>query len=1363
MIPDLRKVYDYRARLGDSIPLLNNYFAQIKSRLATTIESFLRGISDHLSEGEDEGVNASQNIKIMEKAFENLTLLVSFKDDLRRISLGISNGVQTGTQIKTLEKNLSDSDLEEDFLDILPENFSTKLEKLNEKILRYFQTFYRDYIKALEEMHGDSLVKIITRAEVIEPLLKKIKRFISTAGLKKESIGKKDIMKKKNEISSFSELDAILSKIKYSDIVSCIISEMNKYYDYFDKLHLFSDLSLYSEMSKKTFYQDLNRNLNIILGASILKGQLNTKLIDLDKSASECFSGLKIKIEAIYSESLKIITKQFLNKTDYNAFDRYYGALAMMSKEVISLAKIGIRVSEYLQKLDSEINDKLSVLEGKVSSANDLDEIASGVVLMKQFSEGVTKFKERIDIRIDVLLQDFKRQKGGAQALAKLATILNTEQSGIGQIILEEHKCFVGYQHHVWAVRTRAHGIEYVLDHIDGDDIDKQKLRSRYVEFETKYQQLVTKNLSKHIDFTSIVSSMKINLQKVKSTDTEIRWVGAVRDLIPELLAYIFAIWTLKNASHYFDAEGADERESYLLRPHAAQIISIFRMLGIDESSSSLRNNLVQIGTGEGKSVTLAVTASVLALLGFEVSCACYSDYLSIRDYSAFKDLFDTLGIIDNIHYGTFNKLCEAVINENGNVRDRVRSLISNEKTLVAPMSVISNRPKILLIDEVDVFFSKEFYGKVYTPSATLSDTTIQNLTDLIWKERDTLNIRKLKATPQFKACCERYKNWEFLIEEACKDMLNDVKTFLSHDYIPVGDKIGYKVQDSIVFNMLEGYKTLFAYYYERDKGTISEQSLRENICISINCGNFSYAEIPHLFRNIMGVTGTLKTLSKPEQNIVRNIYGICKNTYSPSVYGANNLIFREDADIKIENKSDFFNVIKREIDDRIIGSSGSGKRAVLVFFETKEKLMSFYNSPALISTKDEYNVITEELETADKIKRIKQATTSGQVTLLTKSFGRGTDFVCRDQTVSSNGGAHVIQTFLSAEISEETQIKGRTARQGDHGSFSMVLLEDALHVYLIDNDHISKMKSSGVFYSILNKKRNEYFEMQYGEDTKFVEEAKKEHQIAMKFLDRLHKQDLKFLATYLGEANKGSENKERSKTICLMDATGSMSHLLQKAKNTVGIMFERAGEVLKENGFSPDAFELQFSVYRNYSSSHDLLLQTSTWETKPSNLRAFMDRIEPEGGQGNEAIEIGLWHANEESRGGEVTQVILIGDANPNTAQEVASKRSGRGEAYWRQTKFANSTFYINEVQTLKASKIPVHAFYVASGAESSFRQIAQETGGRCEFLDVNSSDGAAMLTNLVTEEILRSVGGDNKGDDLVQAYRTKFSRSFK
>ena len=88
-------------------------------------------------------------------------------------------------------------------------------------------------------------------------------------------------------------------------------------------------------------------------------------------------------------------------------------------------------------------------------------------------------------------------------------------------------------------------------------------------------------------------------------------------------------------------------------------------MLGLGNYSDSeqLENHIVQVLTGQGKSITIAVTAAVLALLGFDVYCACYSSHLSQRDHEAFQELFDRLDVGGNIQYGTLEALCESVIN----------------------------------------------------------------------------------------------------------------------------------------------------------------------------------------------------------------------------------------------------------------------------------------------------------------------------------------------------------------------------------------------------------------------------------------------------------------------------------------------------------------------------------------------------------------------------------------------------------------------------------------------------------------------------------------------------------------------------
>lgn len=373
-----------------------------------------------------------------------------------------------------------------------------------------------------------------------------------------------------------------------------------------------------------------------------------------------------------------------------------------------------------------------------------------------------------------------------------------------------------------------------------------------------------------------------------------------------------------------------------------------------------LNNCLIQIGTGEGKSVTLAVTSVILALIGFDVYCVCYSNYLSERDYSAFKSLFDKLDLTDKIHYGTFNRICEMVINVNGDLRTITENLILDQNNSTSlnlkKFNMIENQ-RILLVDEVDVFFSKDFYGSSYNPSATLRDPTITQLIKYMWTNRqDNLTYRGLMKTQEYQNCSKKFDKWNELLNEALKDLITDLKTFNeSHDYVVKDDKIGYKEQDEISFEISYGYKTLFSYFYENEKSSISTQALNENIFLKVKLGSFSYAEVPFLFKAILGVTGTLDTLSSTENKIIKENYNINLKTFMPSIYDRKVVSFekRKDEDLFIEKtKENYYRALKKEIDRRLVGRNKGTQRAVFVFFETKKSLWSFIKAMILVHSK---------------------------------------------------------------------------------------------------------------------------------------------------------------------------------------------------------------------------------------------------------------------------------------------------------------------------------------------------------------------------------------------------------------------------
>ena len=58
--------------------------------------------------------------------------------------------------------------------------------------------------------------------------------------------------------------------------------------------------------------------------------------------------------------------------------------------------------------------------------------------------------------------------------------------------------------------------------------------------------------------------------------------------------------------------------------------------------------------------------------------------------------------------------------------------------------------------------------------------------------------------------------------------MLYDVKNFEGHDYYlnELKGQIGYKDQDTFSYNCTYGYKTLFAYFYEYERGKISSKNI---------------------------------------------------------------------------------------------------------------------------------------------------------------------------------------------------------------------------------------------------------------------------------------------------------------------------------------------------------------------------------------------------------------------------------------------------------------------------------------------------------------------------------------------------------
>jgi len=870
------------------------------------------------------------------------------------------------------------------------------------------------------------------------------------------------------------------------------------------------------------------------------------------------------------------------------------------------------------------------------------------------------------------------------------------------------------------------------------------------------------------------------------------------------VLAAIFALWSVQFYLKTRD-EDSDSQLPTMRAPHAVQVLCILRLLGAVNSNNHLENHLAEVPTGQGKSLVLAVTAATLALYGYYVDCVCYSQNLSSRDHDAFKDLFTALGLegtqASMIRYGTFDQLSERLMTEkHGNIREQMLASLQGKKPTASKAA--KPPPRVLLIDEVDVFLDPGFLGGMYRPALTIPDQRVADLMRAIWADA-TSNPTDLK---EYKALFDKpavvSKEYMWFAQSAVYQMQRSVQDFKKKpqqrgsDYELIDGWVWYKSQDQLVRSdqLTYTYMTNCVYLYEHERGSIDEsQLLNHGLHLHAVCGEFSYAmltttepyssDVPAFYNFILGVTGTLQEGKLPPEarDLLRDYIQIKHMTYCPSMYGALKRDFdsasKEDMQVT-PSKSEHLIAIAEEISKRLKPTSASykGKRAVIVFFESIDELEAFYKSDYFKRFKDNANRLTElsakEPEERDSL--VSKATRQGQVTLATRSFGRGVDFIVDDEHMVTCGGLHVLLTFFPRDVQEEVQIMGRSARQGEKGSFSMVMLSQQLEDLAGNEaspDDIKAWKTNGEVYTRMSEIRDGQAKDDMAERLAKAEEACDNHQEVAKALNVFAKKgDSKQLNTLLKKYNfVGSSTTSR--TLMLIDVTNSMNALIEKTKLCISTFFDRCQKVLDSEGVT-SGFELQLAGYSNYNVKVEDILENSTWEVKPHNLSIFLTNLRVRGGWSSEAVEVGLMHALQEHQKRPIDQIVIIGDAPAQPLSDVTRKRADKtsghqGDAYWdtRRPVWAPSGIpkkdaagMLLDIQAIKP--VPLHCYYMNNRAKESFERLAAATGGGSAHpLDVNSKEGAQLLTDAVCKQILSSLGGKAL-EDAYERMKPSFNR---
>ena len=135
-----------------------------------------------------------------------------------------------------------------------------------------------------------------------------------------------------------------------------------------------------------------------------------------------------------------------------------------------------------------------------------------------------------------------------------------------------------------------------------------------------------------------------------------------------------------------------------------------------------------------------------------------------------------------------------------------------------------ATRQEILLVDEVDVFFGSEFYGQTYNKGVFVREPEIEEILKRIWNAWSQggrrLQLSDIQSMPEYKRLQDKLSLVSFLVDNEISLMLDQVSKV---DDVPYyldieNDRIGYKMMDSINYNLTYGYSTCFAYLKESSK-----------------------------------------------------------------------------------------------------------------------------------------------------------------------------------------------------------------------------------------------------------------------------------------------------------------------------------------------------------------------------------------------------------------------------------------------------------------------------------------------------------------------------------------------------------------
>jgi preprotein translocase subunit SecA len=473
-------------------------------------------------------------------------------------------------------------------------------------------------------------------------------------------------------------------------------------------------------------------------------------------------------------------------------------------------------------------------------------------------------------------------------------------------------------------------------------------------------------------------------------------------------------------------AREASERTT-TLRPFDVQLQGALRMLAGD---------VVEMATGEGKTLSGAIAAAGYALGGRSVHVVTINDYLARRDAEWMGPLLEAMGL--TVGWITADSTaaerraaykCDvtyASVNEIGFdvLRDQ---LVTDVEDLVSP------NPDVALIDEADSVLVDEALVPLVLAGTTHRETPRVEIIRLVGEltagkdydtDEDSRNVHLTETGAQKLEA--KLGGIDLYSEEHVGTTLTEVNVAL-HAHVLLHRDVHYIVRDDAV-HLINASRGRIAQLQRWPDGLQAAVEAKEGIETTETgevLDTITVQALINRYPTVCGMTGT--ALAAGEQ--LRQFYKLGVSPIPPNTPN-----IRED-----------------EVDRVYITAAAKNDAIVEHIVEVHET-----RQPVLVGTRDvaESEELHERLvkagvpavvlnakNDAEEAAVIAEAGKLGSVTVSTQMAGRGTDIrlggsdEADHDEVAELGGLHVIGTGRHNTERLDNQLRGRAGRQGDPGS----------------------------------------------------------------------------------------------------------------------------------------------------------------------------------------------------------------------------------------------------------------------------------------------------------------------------------------